>query len=41
MLKLPKYQKIYIIKEQVIETIQKNMTIQKRNIRKRKKYMNP
>ena len=41
MLKLPKYQKIYIIKEQVIETIQKIYDYSKEKHKKKKKVHEP
>ena len=41
MLKLPKYQNIYIIKEQVIETIQKIHDYSKQKYKKKKKVHEP
>ena len=41
MLKLPKYQNIYIIKEQVIETIQKIYDYSKEKHKKKKKVHQP
>ena len=41
MLKLPKYQNIYIIKEQVIDTIQKIYDYSKEKHKKNKKVHQP
>ena len=41
MLKLPKCQKRYIIKEWAIETIQKIYDYSKEKYKKKKKYTNP